>query len=332
MTVAAVFYDLIPAKMPELYQAATMDEFAAYWDVFAEADLALPISWTAAADLCRYLTKRELRAQVVPCMLVSVGTPQSRTPRQPPEPGEPLRLLAGGTWEPRKNYPRLLRAIGEARLLAPERPIRLTIVGFRGGWAEHVAEIERLAAEVDDIDLRDHISDQALLHLYHTNHATVYGSWEEGFGLPVVESLWHGLPCLCHDGSAMAETAPGGGVIAVDMLDQTVIARSIARLAREDGLLDRLMREAVARPIRTWDEYAQDVMSAIGRTGITAPSARVHHVKLPEVPAFDLALHEDQRIVSSARKSGGQAIGSRWRRNSSAGCCPLRRFIDPAPI
>ena len=79
-----------------------------------------------------------------------------------------------------------------------------------------------------------------------------------------------------------------------------MIARSIARLAREDGLLDRLMREAVARPIRTWDEYAQDVMSAIGRTGITAPSpspsARVHHVKLPEVPAFDLALHEDPTV------------------------------------
>jgi hypothetical protein len=48
MRVAAVFYDLIPAKMPELYQAATMDEFAAYWDAFAEADPALPISWTAA--------------------------------------------------------------------------------------------------------------------------------------------------------------------------------------------------------------------------------------------------------------------------------------------
>ena len=133
MRIAAIFYDLIPAKMPELYQAATMDEFAAYWDAFAEADLALPISWTAAADLCRYLTKRELRVpQVVPCTLAGdlSGHTRQRTPRQPPEPGEPLRLLAVGTWEPRKNYPRLLRAIGEARLLAPERPIRLTIVGL----------------------------------------------------------------------------------------------------------------------------------------------------------------------------------------------------------
>ena len=308
MKIAAIFYDLIPAKMPELYQAATMDEFAAYWDAFAEADLALPISWTTAADLCRYLTERELRVpQVVPCTLAGdlSGHTRQRTPRHPPEPGEPLRLLAVGTWEPRKNYPRLLRAIAEARLLAPERPIRLTIVGFHGGWAEHVAEIERLAAEVGDIDLHDHISDQALLRLYSISHATIYGSWEEGFGLPVVESLWHGLPCLCHDGSAMAETAPGGGVIALDMLDQAVIACSIARLAREDGLLDRLMREAVTQPIRTWDEYAQDVMSAIGRTGITAlspsPAARVRHVKLLEVPAFDLALHEDptDRFISA---------------------------------
>ena len=69
-----------------------MDEFAAYWDAFAEADPALPISWTAAANMCRYLTKRELRVpQVVSCTLAGdlSGHTRQRTPRQPPEPGDP---------------------------------------------------------------------------------------------------------------------------------------------------------------------------------------------------------------------------------------------------
>jgi FkbM family methyltransferase len=71
------------------------------------------------------------------------------------------------------------------------------------------------------------------------------------------------------------------------------------------GVSTSLRKEAVVRPICTWDDYAQDVMSAVGRTGITAPlpsaAARVRHVDLPGVPAFDLALHEDptDRFISA---------------------------------
>ena len=111
---------------------------------------------------------------------------------------------------------------------------------------------------------------RALLALFDRSDATVFCSWEEGFGLPVLESLWRGLPCLCHDGSAMAEVAPGGGVLAIDMLDEAAIARGIARLASEAGLMERLRREAVARPIRTWEEYGRDILSAMARAG-TAP-------------------------------------------------------------
>ncbi len=270
MHTAAVFYDLIPEKMPEIYPPGAVANMRTFWKTFGSIDLALPISWTSAADLLRYMTEQEMRLPaIISCPLAgNIGTtPRAKHPPSTLEPGEPLRLLAVGTWEPRKNYPRLLRALAAAQARA-RRPILITIVGRRAGYGELDTEIVR-AAETR-ADLRDHVSDEELLALYQEADATVFASWQEGFGLPVMESLWQGRPCLCHNGSAMAEVTAGGGVLAVDMLDEVAIAQGLLRLADEPEVLTKLGAEAVTRPIRTWDEYAEDVLQALSRTS-TAP-------------------------------------------------------------
>jgi glycosyltransferase involved in cell wall biosynthesis len=94
-------------------------------------------------------------------------------------------------------------------------------------------------------------------------HATIYGSWVEGFGLPVLESLWQGLPCICHNGSALAEIAPGGGTIMADMLDENEIARAIELVATDPVLCDKLADQAISRPLRTWTDYASDIMQVL---------------------------------------------------------------------
>ena len=270
MRTAAVFYDLIPEKMPEIYTPGAVANMRAFWRTFGSVDLALPISWTSAADLLRYMTEQEMRLPaIVPCPLAgNIGTtPRIKHPRSGLGLDEPLRLLCVGTWEPRKNYPRLLRALGAAQARS-RRPILITIVGRRAGYADLDTEIAR-AAEAR-ADLRDHVSDEELLALYQATDATVFASWEEGFGLPVLESLWHGRPCLCHNGSAMAEVAVGGGVLALDMLDEAAITQGLLCLADEPEVLTKLGTEAVTRSIRSWDEYAEDVLRALSRTS-TAP-------------------------------------------------------------
>ena len=61
MRTAAVFYDLIPEKMPEIYTPGAVANMRAFWRTFGSVDLALPISWTSAADLLRYMTEQEMR-------------------------------------------------------------------------------------------------------------------------------------------------------------------------------------------------------------------------------------------------------------------------------
>ncbi len=267
MRVAAVFYDLIPAKMPENYPAAALEALRDYWRVFSELDLALPISWSVTADLLRWLSDERLRVpRIVPCVLAGdSGEARRATVVFTRSSDQPLNLLAVGTWEPRKNYPRLLRALRKAQDRAG-RPIELTIVGRRAGFDDLDQEIERLAAAAGVV-LHGHVADDELHQLHEDASATVFASWEEGFGLPVLESLWQGRPCLCHRGSAMAELIAGGGVLAIDMLDEGAIEDALVSFADDPDLLERLGREAIARPIRTWDEYAEDVLSALAGAG-----------------------------------------------------------------
>jgi len=310
--VAAIFYDMIPAKLAQHFPPEALAQLRAYWSGFALVDVALPISWTVAADLRRHFAATGLPSPVIiPCPLAG-ELPDSPRVRAPitRNPAAGLRLLAIGTLEPRKNYPRLLRALRAAAAAGHEgRLPQLTIVGRRAGFAELDAEIERLAAEAGNVSLRDHVTDEELHDLLAASDATVFASWEEGFGLPVLESLWRGLPCLCHDGSAMAEVAPGGGVLAVDMLDEAAIAEGLRRLADEPGLLASLSAEAVARPIRDWDGYAADVLHALAHSA--APGWPLPAVITKRSPLLSLAIttynrapwlqHSLPRLIEAAR-------------------------------
>ena len=330
--------------MASIYPPTTLPTFMQYWQLFSELDVALPISWTVAADLRRYLSEQGLRVpNIAVCPLAGdlPGAPRQLVPREG-DPTAPLRLIAVGTWEPRKNYPTLLRAVMKARRLAPERPIHFTIVGRCAEFADLNAEINGLAMQAGDVDLPEHVSDTELVALINRSDATVFGSWEEGFGLPVLESLWSGLPCLCHDGSAMAEVAPGGGVLSIDMRDEAAIARCIARLASEFGLIDRLRREAVARPIRTWEGYGRDVLSAIARAG-TAPGWPLPAILTGAArPLLSCAIttynrahwltHSLPRLIESGatvpRSSGGSGVRQHLDGRNAGHRRPLRRHAE----
>ena len=261
MRTVALVHDLIPIKLCADYPAAATNLYRRYFRQFASADLVLATTRYVADDLRRYLDTMSLpvpRLEIVPLPAEFPACPRRMTRLPARAPGAALRLVAVTTWEPRKNLPRLLRAL---RSLSddPDTRIALDLVGRRGAFPKHDTEVAALAREIPGVTIHDTLSDAALAALYESCHASVYPSYEEGFGLPIGESLWLGRPCLCHDGSAMAETATGGGTLQIDMTDEAALAAALGRLATETNLLARLAFEAAARPLRTWDAFARDV-------------------------------------------------------------------------
>lgn len=265
---AAIFYDLIPLHTRHLYRPHTMLTLNHYWRSLSKSDVIIPISQTVTEDLEKWLKYQLLYgdAQISPCLISGElpEVPRETIVRMPPT--DTLKLFSVGTWEPRKNFPMSLRAVKKARAQSG-RDIRITIVGrhAREEFPQLHDEIYSIAESMGEgvVDLRSSVSDEEMSDLTRSSHMTVFGSVWEGFGLPVIESLWQGKPAICHNGSALAEVAPGGGTVMVDMHTEDGLADAIVWLANNPDELLKLYQEAVSRPLKTWNDYAREIISII---------------------------------------------------------------------
>ena len=104
-------------------------------------------------------------------------------------------VLAVGTLEPRKNLDRTIEA---AKLIGAE----VRIVGA-SGWG-------RVVAHGANVTWLGRLDDRELARQYRGARCLAYPSLYEGFGFPVLDSLWHGTPVLCSYNSSLEEfTGPG---------------------------------------------------------------------------------------------------------------------------
>jgi len=185
------------------------------------------------------------------------------------------------TIEPRKNQLMLIRAFKAFRRR-----------NARQNWARCSSEMcilwspNQFNASMDaSVSHAGIVTDEELTRLYGACAFTVFPSIEEGFGLPILESLWHGKPCICADFGAMGEVAVGGGCLSVDTRDEAVLGNAIESLATDVDLQHRLIAAAVTRRLETWSHYATAIkkhvddlalpcrVSARFITGLTPQSA-----------------------------------------------------------
>lgn len=263
LKVAAIVHDMIPMKYPDLYSGELLAIFRQYYRMFADADLILATTNYVVADFRAYMTANGL--PVPPIVIIPLPAQLAATERcraAKPFQADTLKLLTVSTWEPRKNLPRLLRALQRAKTHT-ERRIDLTLVGWRGLDTGYIAEVDALVADMDNVAILDWVDTETLVSLYGAHDVSIYPSWEEGFGMPILESLWMATPCVCHSGSSMGEIAPGGGTLLIDMTDEDTIFDVICRLAEDSHLVATLALETTQRRLHTWAEYAGAVYSAL---------------------------------------------------------------------
>jgi glycosyltransferase involved in cell wall biosynthesis len=260
LKIASMLYDLIPLSHPVLCVPDIVRRFPDYVEGIAGVDALFPISAESLRQLERYAADHELP---LPARRRVVWLPAqfSTLPRnmEPPSPG-PVRFLSVGSIEPRKNQANLIAAFESLVRRRPRLSIELTLVGNRFAGAEALAErIDALTRELPSLRWTGIVDDERLADLYRQSSFTVYPSLVEGFGLPIMESLWMGRPCLCHEGGVMAELASGGGCLTVDMNDVAAIETALERLATDTALQDRLTQEAQARELRDWSSYGAEI-------------------------------------------------------------------------
>jgi glycosyltransferase involved in cell wall biosynthesis len=115
-------------------------------------------------------------------------------------------------------------------------------------------------------ELRYHAaaSDAHVAHLYATARASVFPTVAEGCGLPLLESLWAGVPCVCSDLPVLRENAGDGGCLPVAVNDRAAWKEALRRILTDDTLHSRLVHEAQTRSLPTWAEAAQILRAVSG--------------------------------------------------------------------
>jgi len=190
------------------------------------------------------------------------AAPRVTSPRRPP--AGIAALLCTGIIEPRKNQAFLLEACAD--LWREGLQFRLHLVGRVNPHfgAPIVARIRALQRESQGrLEFHEAAPDPTLDELYATARATVFPTIAEGCGLPLLESLWRGVPCLCSDLPVLRENAAGGGCLPVAVNDHAAWKNALRSIVSDEALHARLAAEASSRPLPTWSDAAQTLRAGL---------------------------------------------------------------------
>ena len=166
-------------------------------------------------------------------------------------------ILCVGSLQPHKNLAGVLRAYDLLRGRNATH-CELVVVGKKQtGFYD--ADFDPKYLDDPDIRFTGYVTDEDLGRLYQQARAFVYPSFEEGFGMPIVEAFYAGCPVITSDCSCMPEIA-GDAAELVDPHDAESIAAGIERVTTDDGHRNGLISSGSLRAKRySWTNAASQV-------------------------------------------------------------------------
>jgi glycosyltransferase involved in cell wall biosynthesis len=165
-------------------------------------------------------------------------------------------ILNVGTIEERKNQLLLVKALADV-----PGSVKLVLIGKQQAYAKTIhEEIDRLGINDRVIFLKD-VSFLDLPGIYQLAKLFVYPSVYEGFGIPIIEALYAGVPVIAATGSCLEE-AGGPSSIYVQPDDVTAMAAAINRLLYSDEERQLMIEEGLKYVQKFNDEViAQELMA-----------------------------------------------------------------------
>lgn len=270
---AIIFYDLIPVlEQPYIGSRPTHLE---YMIEALLCDCILPISHFSKDSLLEFVEQSakleqvqlvNLRRRIIAAPLgefregdewslaahVTVGQADTGSPK----------MIMIGTVEPRKQQVRLLKAINNARERFPELDVlEIDVFGSLHPACAHEFHAER--ARNCRINYHNYAPDEEIEWAFSKAWFSAFASLHEGYGLPIIESLRHGVPCLTASFGAMAEVASDGGCLLVDTLDDHEMVKGVRRMLSDADLAIELKEGIASRPKRSWGDYAAQIIDEL---------------------------------------------------------------------
>ena len=262
---AAMFHDAIPLRYPHITWPQSVQRHPEYMKLLSRFERTWAISEETRRDFLGFWRWQgaTVRAQVDVIALGADFDGGRRVQRDPLiAPGRPS-LLCVGIVEPRKNQSFLLD-VSES-LWRAGVDFELHVVGrvnphFGSPLAARMKSLQKRESR-----FRFHAAagDRELARLYAGARAVAFPTIAEGCGLPLLEALWRGVPCVASDLPVLRENADGGGCLVAEVNNLAAWSDALKRVLTDADENRRLQREAMARSLPKWANAAQTVVQAL---------------------------------------------------------------------
>ncbi len=261
---AAMFHDAIPLRFPHITWPHSVQRHPDYMKLLADFDRVFAISEASRRDLAGFWRWQDVtpRAKVT---AVELGADFDGALRvtEPPAAAARPSLLCVGIIEPRKNQPFLLEVAGS--LWREGVDFDLHVVGrVNPHFGQPIEKLMR-ALQRREPRFRYHASapDGVLQKHYAGARAVAFPTSAEGCGLPLLEALWRGVPCVCSDLPVLRENAEGGGCLTAAVDDAAGWRDKLRAVLTEPALHARLQKEATGRPLPRWADTAAALLAGL---------------------------------------------------------------------
>ena len=242
---------------------ARSKNFKAYLQVLASCDFISCVSNESQEAFFKHTSKRKV-SQVTKVHHLPVEKPAFE--KSFPVTQNPL-IICVSTLGYNKNHITFLKAAEQ--LWSEKLKFTIELVGQADpSWTPQILErIECLQKKGRSIKWLQHIDQETLETKYARCLFTVYPSLYEGYGLPILESLIRGRPCICGMNGALGEVSNGGGCYNLgDQEDVNELSNAIRTLLTNKSFLEKLIKEATIRKFGSWRGYSEKLFSFFQQT------------------------------------------------------------------
>lgn len=178
-------------------------------------------------------------------------------------------FLFVGTLEPRKNIIGIIKAFHHV-VQSDEKYMKykLVIVGKKGWFYNEIFETTKKLQVEKFVIFTGYLSEDEKQALLLNAFLFLYPSFYEGFGIPILEAMAHGVPVITGNSSALPEVA-GGAALLVNPHHWQEISTAMLKLLSDGILYEKLSQKGLERTEKfSWEKTAAKTMELFEKLAV----------------------------------------------------------------
>ena len=254
----AVFHDLNFEHFPQDFPKIHLWHYKKFFPRYArKADRIITVSEFSKKDICDCYginpDKIEVAYNGANDIFSPVNEDVKKEIRDRYTEGKPYFMFVGSL-HPRKNLARLFTSFDLFKK-KNNNDIKLLIVGSKRWWTEPIKNAYEAMTHKDDVIFAGRLSAEDLHLVTASALASVYVSYFEGFGIPIVEAFKCDTPVITSNVTSMPEVAKDAALL-VDPFNEESIAEAMEKILNEEVRKELIEKGRIRRQDFSWDKAA----------------------------------------------------------------------------